>query len=65
MGTLSIPESGSIYIDSQVLIYTVEKHPRYLPLLRPLWDALDLGQIEITDTDRKFDSAGACVCRPG
>lgn len=37
VGSLSLPGSGLVYVDSQILIYTVERHPVYEPLLAPLW----------------------------
>lgn len=39
MGRLILPKHGSVYVDAQVIIYSVEKHPVYAPLLRPLWEA--------------------------
>ncbi len=33
MGTLILPASGLVYLDANPLIYTVEKHPVYGPLL--------------------------------
>jgi hypothetical protein len=40
MGALTLPASGMVYADAQALIYTVEKHPTYGPLLCPLWQAV-------------------------
>lgn len=37
MGTLALPGSGEVYLDSDILIYSVETHARYWPLLEPLW----------------------------
>lgn len=39
MASLKLPDSGIIYIDSQILVYTVEFHPKYAPALLPLWTA--------------------------
>ena len=39
MKTLNLPTSGNIYVDTQAIVYTVEKHPVYAPVLRPLWTA--------------------------
>ena len=36
MGQLIIPESGIIYIDTSVAIYSVEWNPDYYSLLQPL-----------------------------
>ena len=48
MGSLSLPASrgifaSSLYVDTQVLIYSVERHPVYGPLLQPLWAAARVG----------------------
>ena len=39
MGSLTLPPSGPVYADTHIFIYSVEKHPLYAPLLRPLWSA--------------------------
>ncbi len=33
MGPIVVPTSGSVYVDANVVIYTVEKHPLYAPHL--------------------------------
>ena len=45
MGTLTLPTSGLVYLDANSVIYTVEKHPLYGPLLQPLWLAAQAGII--------------------
>ena len=40
MGALTIPASGSIHIDADTLIYTVQRHPTYYPLLAPFWETV-------------------------
>lgn len=47
MGSVAIPTTGLVYVDANVVIYTVEKHPRYSPLLRPLWSAVTAGQARV------------------
>ncbi|WP_273039898.1 hypothetical protein [Iningainema tapete] len=37
MGQLILPSSGTIYIDTSVVIYTVEGNLDYYSLLEPLW----------------------------
>lgn len=37
MGSLTLPQSGSIYLDASPIIYAVEKIPPYGALLQPLW----------------------------
>lgn len=47
MGSLSLPASGPVYGDAQIFIYSVERHPIYAPLLRPLWESVARGDIEV------------------
>ncbi len=43
MGTLTLPPSGSVYVDANTIIYRVERVQPYLAITKPLWDALDAG----------------------
>ena len=45
MGTMTLPASGVLCIDANIVIYTVEKHPRYSSVLRPLWSSVTAGQV--------------------
>jgi predicted nucleic acid-binding protein len=36
-----------VYIDANVAIYTIENHPRYAPLLQPLWSAVSSGAARV------------------
>jgi predicted nucleic acid-binding protein len=36
---------GPIAIDTALFIYLIEEHPRYLPLVEPLFDAIDSGRV--------------------
>lgn len=47
MGALTIPAAGQVYLDTNPIIYSVEKHPVYWPLLQPLWQAAKGKTIEI------------------
>jgi predicted nucleic acid-binding protein len=51
MGSLSLPPSGPVYSDAQVFIYSVEKHPIDAPLLRPLWESVARGDIEVVSSE--------------
>ena len=51
MGTLSVPPAGQVYLDANPIIYSVEKHPVYWPLLAPLWQAAKSQAIEIVSSD--------------
>lgn len=47
MGTLALPPAGPVAVDAQIVIYSVEKHPVYSPILRPLWQAVQAGSLEV------------------
>ena len=51
MGSLSLPTSGLVYLDANPIIYTVEKHPVYGPLLQPLWQAAQVRTIEVVTSE--------------
>ena len=51
MGALSIPAAGSVYVDANCVIYSVEKHPIYWPLLEPVWQAAKGKTIEVVSSD--------------
>ncbi|MGH7175843.1 MAG: type II toxin-antitoxin system VapC family toxin [Tepidisphaeraceae bacterium] len=47
MGSVTLPSTGRVCVDAQVIIYTVEKHPSFGPCLRPLWDAMSHGRVDL------------------
>jgi predicted nucleic acid-binding protein len=51
MGALVLPPAGKVYIDSNCLIYSVEKHLVYAPILRSLWQAAQMGNITILSSE--------------
>lgn len=51
MGSLNLPSTGIIYVDTSPVIYSVEKHADFWPLLRPLWIASKEGQVEIISSE--------------
>lgn|SRR5574341_9729 len=51
MGSLNLPSSGVIYVDTAPVIYSVEQHPDYLALLDPLWAASESGQIQVVSSE--------------
>ena len=51
MGSLILPPSGPVYADSQIIIYSVEQHPTYAPVLRPLWEAVARGDLEVLTSE--------------
>ncbi len=46
-----MPAGGPVYVDAQVVIYSVEKHPTYAPLLRLLWAAVLAGTVEAVTSE--------------
>ena len=51
MGSLSLPASGVVYIDTAPIIYSVEQHPQYASALSPLWVASKSGQIQVISSE--------------
>jgi predicted nucleic acid-binding protein len=51
MGQLILPSSGAIYVDTSVVIYTIEANPEYYSLLQPLWLKFQLGELEIISSE--------------
>ncbi|MCY3921242.1 MAG: type II toxin-antitoxin system VapC family toxin [Chloroflexi bacterium] len=47
MGSLILPQSGSIYLDTSAFIYSVERHEPYFSLLAPAWQRAENGQFVI------------------
>ena len=47
MGSVTLPTRGRVGIDSSVIIYSVEQHPSFAPLLLPSWDAVESGAVTI------------------
>lgn len=45
MGTLTLPPTGSIYLDTSAIIYSVERNEPYLALLAPAWQQAEAGQL--------------------
>jgi len=51
LGTLTLPASGEVYIDAQIVIYTTNNHPVYEQLCRPLWAAVANGRVQIVSSE--------------
>jgi predicted nucleic acid-binding protein len=43
MGALTLPTSGAVYLDTDAIIYSVEKIAPYWAILEPLWSAAQSG----------------------
>ncbi|MEG3920879.1 PIN domain-containing protein [Microcoleus sp. T3_A4] len=51
MGQLNLPSSATIYLDTQVIIYTVEANQNYYSVLLPLWLKFQAGEIELMTSE--------------
>ena len=51
MAALSLPADGLVYADTPVLICTVERHPTYWRLLRPLWESAARGEVRVVSSE--------------
>jgi predicted nucleic acid-binding protein len=51
MGSLALPSAGLVYMDSDILIYSVETHAVYWPVLQPLWQAARASTFSIVSSE--------------
>ncbi len=51
MGTINLPTNGTIYLDTDTLIYSVEKITPYAGLLQPLWLSAQAGVLQIATSE--------------
>jgi predicted nucleic acid-binding protein len=51
MGQLTLPSSGTVYVDTNAVIYRVERIEPYLSASAPLWDALDAGLASVVTSE--------------
>ncbi|MBC6478319.1 MAG: PIN domain-containing protein [Hormoscilla sp. GM7CHS1pb] len=51
MAQLNIPASSRVYVDTAMVIYSVEKFPEYFPMLQPMWLQMHNGEIEIFSSE--------------
>lgn len=51
MGSLNLPAGGTVYVETPAVIYTVEPHPVYAPLLRPLWQAAQAQSLQVITSE--------------
>ena len=45
MGPVTLPVAGTVYVNTPIVIYTVEGVSTYKPLLRPFWEAARSGAV--------------------
>jgi len=51
MGSLTLPASGTVYVDANAIIYSVEKIEPYSTLLQPMWLAAQAGAISLVGSE--------------
>ncbi len=51
MGELTLPTSGLVYLDTDVIIYSVEKIEPYWSLLQPMWQAAQSGNFLLVGSE--------------
>ncbi len=51
MGPLILPTGGSIYIDANVIIYSVERVEPYRSLLAPMWEEAKAGRFALASSE--------------
>ena len=51
MGSLTWPQGALAYIDTQSVIYTVEQHPVYAPLLDAFWQAVQAKAVRVATSE--------------
>jgi predicted nucleic acid-binding protein len=51
MGQLSVPDDAIIYLDTAPVIYSIERHPDYWPLLIPVWEKLQAGSVQLISSE--------------
>lgn len=51
MGSLALPESGLVYLDTSPVIFAVEKIAPFAETLRPLWLAAKEGQLQLIGSE--------------
>jgi predicted nucleic acid-binding protein len=51
MGLLTLPQGSLVFIDANVVIYSVEKIEPYRSLLQPMWEAAKAGEIALIGSE--------------
>lgn len=46
MGLIEALGAGPVALDTAAFIYFIEEHPRYLPVVEPVFEEIDAGRIE-------------------
>lgn len=48
---LVLPNSSLIYLDTSVVIYSVEQVPDYYQILEPLWEKVESGEVRVCSSE--------------
>ena len=51
MGPLILPTGGSVYIDANAIIYSVERVEPYRSLLAPMWEEARTGRFTLASSE--------------
>lgn len=51
MGQLRFPDFSVIYLDTSPIIYSVEKHVDFWPILEPFWIDVESGKIKVVTSE--------------
>ena len=51
MGPLTLPTAGSVYIDANAIIYSVERVEPYRELLAPVWEEAGAGRFTLASSE--------------
>lgn len=51
MGQLNIPANSIVYVDTAIVIYSMERFPDYFPLLEPMWRQLQTSEIQVITSE--------------
>lgn len=51
MGLIDDVGAGPVGLDTAIFIYFIEEHPTFLPLVEPLFDAIDGGHLEAVTSE--------------
>ena len=54
MGPLKLPSSGTVYVDANCVIYSVEKIEPYDAILAPLWQAAAKNRLSVVSSELTF-----------
>ena len=65
MGLLNIINGETIFIDTAAFIYFVERNPAYVDILRPVFNAIDAGELRAITTTITYSEVLVIPCRQG